>query len=114
MENEEIHKQALKTLRRHEKRWAGRVLGITFIGLFGIFLIFTGTAPGPGWRTDIVMVFALIMSIGLIYAMYKETYRHQKAVRNYIYNMVRADEQKKFQEEVTKKFECLLEISHDD
>ena len=93
MTNEEIFKYADKALKEEEKRYNSVVLGTAILFIIGLGLMYI-----PIGLSDIpCMRFVVVISCGIAYFVYLAKYSDSyfKMRRNYIYNLVRADERKR-------------------
>ena len=99
MTNEEIYKYADKKLKKFENKVLFKYMVIAFLGGIGILLMVEPLDYGcPTGYGVIIAGVAFILGISLLvtFALALEKVWFKKR-RNYIYNLVRADERKRLQ-----------------
>jgi hypothetical protein len=95
MNNEEIYKYAEISLKKWQNKFDLQWIAISGIFLFGIMTFMLPATMEIGWSWVYIELSAVVMVLCYALILTKLVSKHDLIRRDYIYNLVRADERKR-------------------
>jgi len=97
MTNEELSKEIFKQTQKPENRFQMIMIGLLFLEVFGLCLVCYPMKYISGDATFMMGFLIGIAFFVFFWIWYSKTNKHNKAMRDYVWNLVRADERNRLQ-----------------